>query len=230
MIPNLAVLAVPAVLAVLPLLTTLAVLAVAFNLTLLAHLTTQTSLPSSPSPGEGVGRGGRGGQGVRASSTTSTNQLKPTRRPKMSRKRLILALVLLAAILAAGCTTLHRLTRPLAQAGAALFTSAKLADLELVGVKSGPLLPVQAGPFATSSFLSEEARHELAQLIGPAPLGVLLPITPAGETTPWWIFCPAGDLQKRCEQVPANARVTFTGRPLRGSLVLLPTRLTWSAR
>jgi predicted small secreted protein len=148
----------------------------------------------------------------------------------MSRKRLIPAVLLLAAVLAAGCTTLNRLTRPLAQAGTALFTSTTLADLELVGVKSGPLLPVQAGPFATSNLLGEEANQELAQLIGQAPLGVLLPITRIGETTPWWIFCPAGDLQKRCEEVPSNARVTFTGRPLRGGVVLLPTRLTWSAQ
>lgn len=129
---------------------------------------------------------------------------------------LLAALVALALGLT-GCGTLTRLAQPLGQAGTALFTSTSLSDLVLTGVKTGPLVPVQAAP---SSGLD---------VLGGAPVaGVLLPITQVGETTPWWIFCPAGPLQKRCEEVPANARVTFTGRPLgRGSL-LLPSRITWS--
>jgi hypothetical protein len=130
-----------------------------------------------------------------------------------------LFLPLLAALVPAlgltGCGTLTRLAQPLGQAGAALFTSSTLSDLVLTGVKTGPLVPVQAA----------------ADLLGGSPAaGVLLPITQVGETTPWWIFCPAGPLQKRCEEVPANARVTFTGRPLGHGSVLLPSRLTWSAQ
>lgn len=129
---------------------------------------------------------------------------------------LLAALVALALGLT-GCGTLTRLAQPLSQAGSALFTSATLSDLVLTGVKSGPLVPVQA---AASSGLD---------LPGGAPAaGVLLPITQVGETTPWWIFCPAGPLQKRCEEVPANARVKFTGRPLGRGTVLLPSRITWS--
>ncbi|HKH45545.1 MAG TPA: hypothetical protein VKM72_12850 [Thermoanaerobaculia bacterium] len=129
---------------------------------------------------------------------------------------------LLAALVAlglglTGCGTMTRLAKPLRQAGSAVFTSATLSDLVLTGVKSGPLIPVQASP---SGGLDQETSVPAA--------GVLLPIMQVGETTPWWIFCPAGPLQKRCEEVPANARVTFTGRPLgRGSL-LLPSRITWS--
>ena len=136
---------------------------------------------------------------------------------------------LTAAILLTGCGTVSRLTAPLGQAATTLFTSATLADLQMVGVKTGPLVPVQAGPTGPSPFvLGEESHQELTALLGQAPLGVLLPITQVGETTPWWIFCPAGELQKRCEEIPANARVTFTGHPLGRGVVLLPTRLTWS--
>lgn len=140
-----------------------------------------------------------------------------------------ICLITLAAALT-GCNTAARLTRPLTQAGHALFTSATLADLELVGVKSGPLLPIQAGPLDTINLLGEEIPRDLTDHLGQTPLGVLLPITRVGETTPWWIFCPAGDFQKRCEEIPSNARVTFTGRPLGHGTVLLPTRLTWTAR
>jgi hypothetical protein len=130
----------------------------------------------------------------------------------------LLAALGTAAILSTGCGTLTRLAQPLSQAGTALFTSTTLSDLVLTGVKSGPLVPVQAAP---SSGLDPENGV-------PSTTGVLLPITQVGETTPWWIFCPAGPLQKRCEEVPANARVTFTGRPLGRGTLLLPSRITWS--
>ena len=136
-------------------------------------------------------------------------------------------LITLAAALT-GCNAATNLTRPLAQAGHALFTSATLADLQMVGVKTGPLVPVQASPAGTS-FIPGETHQELTHLLGEGPsVGVLLPITRVGETTPWWIFCPAGELQKRCEEIPPNARVVFTGHPLGHGAVLLPTRLTWS--
>jgi len=142
-----------------------------------------------------------------------------------------LAALMTAVLLLTGCGTVSRLTAPLSQAAAALFTSATLADLQLVGVKTGPLVPVQASPAGTSFIPGEEAHQELTQLLGEGPsVGVLLPITRVGETTPWWIFCPAGELQKRCEEIPPNARVAFTGRPLGHGAVLLPTRLTWSGQ
>ena len=142
-------------------------------------------------------------------------------------------LTLLPLVLAlTGCGTVSRLTGPLGQAAATLFTSATLADLQMSGVKTGPLVPVQAGAAGTSSPLGDETRQELASVLGQTPLGVLLPITRVGETAPWWIFCPAGELQARCEEIPAHARVTFSGRPLGhgAGIVLLPTRLTWSAQ
>jgi hypothetical protein len=136
-----------------------------------------------------------------------------------------LAAFMTAVLLLTGCGTVSRLTAPLSQAAAALFTSATLADLQMVGIKTGPLVPVQAAP----STDPDTGTPELTQLLGEGPaVGVLLPITRVGETTPWWIFCPAGELQKRCEEIPPNARVTFTGHPLGRGAVLLPTRLTWS--
>jgi hypothetical protein len=141
----------------------------------------------------------------------------------------VVPIFLLLALVLTGCGTLNRLTAPLGQAATTLFTSATLADLQLVGVRSGPLVPVQAGP-GTAAVLGEETQQELTGLLGEAPLGVLLPISRVGETTPWWIFCPAGELQARCEEIPPNAQVSFTGHPLGRGAVLLPTRLTWSAR
>jgi len=127
-----------------------------------------------------------------------------------------------------GCGTVTRLQ----QAGQTLFTAAKLADLKLIGVKTGPAVPLQAAPglvtSATTTAADEATRQTVAQLLGQGPVGVLLPITEVGKTAPWWIFCPAGDMQTRCEQIPPNARVTFSGQPLGRGTVLLPTRLTWS--
>lgn len=137
----------------------------------------------------------------------------------------LLAVLVALALGLTGCGTVTRLVQPLSQAGAALFTSSTLSDLVLTGVKSGPLVPVQAAP---SGGLGQETGVP-SDLLGGAPAaGVLLPITQVGETAPWWIFCPAGPLQKRCEEVPANARVTFTGRPLGRGALLLPSRITWS--
>lgn len=145
--------------------------------------------------------------------------------------RRVLLLAFLALPLLTGCGTINRLTGPLGQAATTLFTSATLADLQLAGVRTGSLVPVQAGPGGASTFiLGEETHEDLAGVLGQFPLGVLLPISRIGETSPWWIFCPAGEMQARCEAIPANARVNFTGRPLGRGGVFLPTRLTWNTR
>ena len=137
----------------------------------------------------------------------------------------VFAVVLAGAL--TGCGTVSRLTGPLSQAATTLFTSATLADLQMTGVKSGPLIPVQAGATPAPG---ADIQQELTSVLGQAPVGVLLPISRVGETTPWWIFCPAGELQALCEEIPSNAQVTFSGRPLGRGVVLLPTRLTWSER
>lgn len=139
---------------------------------------------------------------------------------------LILAVVSTAALLLSGCG-LQRFTSPLGHAATAVFTSAKFADLHMIGISSGPLVPLEAGTPAAAP--GKELPQELTEILGKARLGVLLPITKVGETTPWWIFCPPGELQKRCEEIPANARVSFTGLPLGHSGLFLPTHLTWSA-
>lgn len=138
---------------------------------------------------------------------------------------LVLAVALTAALLLSGCG-LHHITGPLHEATTAVFTSAAFADLQLVGVKTGPLVPVQAG----TSAIPDRDVKELADVLGHSPLGVLLPITKVGETTPLWIFCPAGKFQKRCEEIPSNARVRFAGQPLGRGGLFFPTHLTWSAR
>jgi hypothetical protein len=142
----------------------------------------------------------------------------------------LLAAPLFLTLALTGCGTVTRMQ----QAGATLFTAAKLSDLKLIGVKTGPAVPVQAAPTSTSPITTgsadEATRQAFTQLLAEGPVGVLLPITQVGKTAPWWIFCPAGDLQARCEEIPPNARVTFSGQPLGHGTVLLPTRLTWSAQ
>lgn len=147
----------------------------------------------------------------------------------MRRNPLIVPALLPLVLFLTGCGTVNRFTGPLGQAATTLFTSATLADLQMTGVKSGPLIPVEAGPTGASA-LGAEAQQELAGVLRQASLGVLLPIAQVGETIPWWIFCPAGPLQKQCEEVPANARVTFTGRPIGSGNLLLPSRIRWSER
>ena len=134
-----------------------------------------------------------------------------------------------AALLLSGCGTLSRLSGPLDRGATVLFTSATFDDLQMVGIKTGPSIPVKAGTFVTSATLGKEALQELNDALGQASLGILLPITKVGETIPWWIFCPAGELQKRCDEIPRNARVTFTGHPLGRGSVYLPTHLRWSS-
>lgn len=144
-------------------------------------------------------------------------------------RRIPVALLFLALTLSlTGCTTAARLARPLGQAGAALFTSATFADLKLTGIKTGPAISLQAEPAGAP--LDDATLQAINQIRRQGPVGVLLPVTEVGETTPWWIFCPAGALQARCEEIPPNARVNFSGQPLGHGMVLLPNRLTWTAR
>jgi hypothetical protein len=118
----------------------------------------------------------------------------------------------------------------LGQAGAALFTAATFADLKLTGIKTGPAVPIQPATADSVAAVDEATLQAITQIRRQGLVGVLLPVTQVGETTPWWIFCPAGELQARCEEIPPNARVTFSGQPLGHGMVLLPNRLTWTAQ
>jgi hypothetical protein len=142
----------------------------------------------------------------------------------------ILAAVSTAALLFSGCATLNRFSGPLDRAATVLFTSATLSDLQVVGIKAGPGIPIKASGLGTSASIGQEPSQELSDILGQTSFGILVPITRVGETSPWWIFCPSGGLQKRCEEIPSNARVTFTGQPLGHSVIYLPTHLTWSAQ
>ena len=78
-----------------------------------------------------------------------------------------LAALLTAVLLLTGCGTISRLTSPLGQAAATLFTSATLTDLQMIGVKTGPLVPVQATTAAASpSILGPDIQQELASVLG----------------------------------------------------------------
>jgi hypothetical protein len=139
---------------------------------------------------------------------------------------------LLFLTLTTGCTTAARLARPLSQATTAVFTSATLSDLKLTGIKTGPAIPVQAEPPTPADIaaLDDATQQAITQIRRQGPVGILLPGTKVGETTPSWICCPAGELQARCEAIPPNATVTFSGQPLGHGMVLLPNRLTWTAQ
>jgi hypothetical protein len=135
------------------------------------------------------------------------------------------AVAVLILLLTTGCGTISRITKPVRNASAAAFTGASTSDLKFEGVKSGPAVVIQAIPVGN---LDERTRTSLEELLGAKPVGVLLPITRVGETKPWWVFCPAGEMEQTCTSIPSNARVAFSGQPLGVGGVWVPTRLTWS--
>lgn len=77
------------------------------------------------------------------------------------------------------------------------------------GIKSG-----QPASLTASLDPRLEALGALLALTGEAdPLGVLLPVTKIGETTPRWVVCSAGKMAEKCRAIPLNAKVHVTGEP-----------------
>lgn len=96
------------------------------------------------------------------------------------------------------------------------------ADAEWSGVKSGPVISM------TASLSSDPRAAALATLLASVgqndPLGVLLPLTVAGETVPRWVFCDQ-TWAEQCSTIKVNVMVDFAGSPIGPGLLWRPSRL-----
>lgn len=95
------------------------------------------------------------------------------------------------------------------------------SDAEWDGVKTGEVVSIasQLDPRAA-------ALETVLGLLGQGTqLGVLMPVTVAGETQPRWILC-LGDFTAKCAGIPINSAVHFAGSPIGPGLVWRPSRLT----
>jgi hypothetical protein len=106
-----------------------------------------------------------------------------------------------------------------------LFTGVSSADAEFSGVKSGPAISAagainpEAGQL--SSLLTALGQGDpLSQY-----LGVIMPVLLLNETQPRWIIC-SDKLIVKCQGIPLNAKVQFSGKPIGPGLLWRPTRLT----
>lgn len=106
-----------------------------------------------------------------------------------------------------------------------LFTGVSSADAEFSGVKSGPAISAagainpEAGQL--SSLLTALGQDDpLSQY-----LGVIMPVLLLNETQPRWILC-SDEMIKKCQGIPLNAKVRFSGKAIGPGLLWRPTRLT----
>jgi hypothetical protein len=135
---------------------------------------------------------------------------------KISTLSLLVTLVLLTLTLS-GCGTSGVLRT--------LFTDVSSADAEFSGVKSGPAVSAAStiNPDAgrLSSILTALGQDDpLSQY-----LGVVMPVLLLNETEPRWILC-ADKLIKKCQGIPLNAKVQFSGKAIGPGLLWRPSRLT----
>lgn len=134
----------------------------------------------------------------------------------MRRKLLVLTLAL-STIALGGCAA-FRVMNP--------FSSVSAADAEWSGVSGLPVSLVstllQPGGVPDPRGAAAAAILELSGL--PDQLGVLLPLTPAGETTARWVLCTA-EWAAKCRAVPINSRVDFAGSPVGPGVLWRPKRL-----
>lgn len=94
------------------------------------------------------------------------------------------------------------------------------SDAEWSGIKTGP---------AVSIIGSLDSRVAPLAAIAAAfgqndPIGVLLPLTPAGDTSPRWVIC-SEKLAAVCNGIPINTRVHFAGQAVGPGVLWRPTRL-----
>lgn len=81
-----------------------------------------------------------------------------------------------------------------------------LANAQWDGVKSGEAISI-LGTLDPRA----EATITLLQALGQYdPLGVLIPLTPIGQTLPRWVICK-GDMATKCKLIPLQAEVHFSG-------------------
>ena len=131
--------------------------------------------------------------------------------------RAALSLVLLLLLpLLTGCATMR----------AIIPGGVTAADAEWSGVAGAPISVV--GSIASTAKPDDPriaAAVALLQLAGlQDPLGVLLPVTPPGETAPRWVLCTA-EWAAKCQAVPLNAHVEFGGSPIGPGVLWRPSRL-----
>jgi hypothetical protein len=123
------------------------------------------------------------------------------------------ATLALACLLLTGCSMLRTL----------LPGGPTMADAEWDGVKSGEPMSI-IGTLDSRA----EAATLLLQALGQAdPLGVILPVTPIGQSLPRWVLCK-DELAAKCRAIPLNAEVHFSGQVIGSGPLWLPTRLTAS--
>lgn len=137
----------------------------------------------------------------------TTNKTCHTAQPAIA-----FALIAVLILSLSGCATLRAL----------IPGGVTAADAEWSGVKSGPVISVVA------SLATDPRAQALAQLLALTgqtdPLGVLLPLTVAGETMPRWVFCDS-NWSEQCTAIKLNSRVDFAGSPIGPGLLWHPTRL-----
>lgn len=128
-----------------------------------------------------------------------------------------LCLLLAALLVLAGCGTSGVLRT--------LFTGVTSADAEFTGVKSGPAV-------SAASTINPEAGQLSAVLTALGQedplsryLGVIMPVLLLNETQPRWILCTE-EMIKKCQGIPLNARVQFSGKAVGPGLLWKPARLT----
>jgi hypothetical protein len=105
-----------------------------------------------------------------------------------------------------------------------LLGKSSLADAQFEGVKSGEVFSV-LGSIDPRADIASQLLSALGQK--DFSLGVVMPVTPIGETTPFFILCTE-EFEVKCRNIPLNAKVHFTGSPLGtpGGLLWKPSRLT----
>lgn len=127
----------------------------------------------------------------------------------------VLAAALLAAVLLlTGCSAL-RVMNP--------FDSVTAADAEWKGIKSGDVKGITPALVSGVSPESSVWTKLLPLLLDSDPLGVIMPLTMVGHTEPRLVLC-LDKYKSKCEQIPLNAEVSFSGK-LDG-YIWVPTRLS----
>jgi hypothetical protein len=130
-------------------------------------------------------------------------------------KALALLLVILGVLSGCGSSGVFR----------TLFTGVTAADAEFSGVKSGPAISA-AGAINPEAGQLSSILAALGQGDPLSQLGVIMPVLLLSETQPRWILCAGDEMIKKCQGIPLNAKVQFSGQPIGPGLLWRPTRLT----
>lgn len=135
----------------------------------------------------------------------------------MKRLRLLpFAAILFLALASTACAGLRAINP---------FSSVSATDAEWSGVAGAPISVTGSVVASANSDPRTAAAISLLELGGlQDPLGVLLPVTAPGETSPRWVLCTA-QWAAKCRAVPLNAKVDFAGAPIGPGILWRPSRL-----